>query len=355
MDESGCWLVADVGATQTRLALVEPDEEGFPIHERRSFPTREFSSLEAVIELFLEALEGPAINAACLAVAGPVRGGEATLTNGEWTVSSERVGARLHLADVLVVNDFHAVAASLPQLRDADLHPIGMPAVMTANPHSAKVVLGPGTGLGMAGLVLIDGQWQVIASEGGHAALAPVGELELEVARVLLARFGFVSWEHVLSGPGLENLYGAVSAVWGARGTTMSAADISARALDHEPVCHRTLELFCSMLGTAAGGLAYTFCAQGGVYLAGGILPRISQFLTASDFRERFEAVGGSSDYLRTLSTILVRSADAGLLGAAVALARHKRRGGKVNGARGDGRGARSGIRGSDAGDSDRV
>lgn len=322
MSESGCWLVADIGGTHTRLGLVQPDRERFPIVARRSFPTSEFPSLEAVIEHYLEAVELSAIDAACLAVAGPVRGAEASLTNVDWTVSSERVAAQLHLANVLIVNDFHAVAASLPLLRDVDLCPIGPVSATDVSPEGAKAVIGPGTGLGMAGLVSIDGDWQVIPSEGGHAALAPVDELELEVTRALLARFGFVTWEHVLSGPGLENLYRAVSAIWGAADKSMTAADITARALDHEPVCHQTLELFCSMLGTASGGLAYTFCAEGGLYLAGGILPRISQFLAASHFRERFEAVGGSSDYLRTVSTVLVSTADVGLLGAAVALAR---------------------------------
>ena len=320
MSECGCWLVADVGGTETRLALVEPDAEGSPIGERRAFATGEFSSLEAVVEHYLDATGRPAIDAACLAVAGPVRGGEARLTNGRWTVSAEGVRARLQLADVLLVNDFHAVAASLPQLHGADLRSIGTPALMNAHPDCVKAVLGPGTGLGMAGLVPIDGKWRVIPSEGGHAAFAPVDELELEVARELLARFGFVTWEHVLSGPGLENLCEAVCSVWGAQGDRLDAPDITARALAHDPVCHQALELFCSILGTVAGSAAATFCAEGGVYLAGGILPRIPEFLAASHFRRRFEEATAALGCSGEIPTFLIMTADVGLLGAAAAL-----------------------------------
>jgi glucokinase len=150
-------------------------------------------------------------------------------------------------------------------------------------------------------------RWRVLPSEGGHGSFAPSDPLEAEVFALLLQQHGFVAWETVLCGPGLVNLYQAVCSVWGASAEALNAADITSRALTvDDPVCHQTLEMFCNLLGTAAGNLALTVCATGGVYLAGGILPRIGDFFAASQFRRRFEDRGPLSAYVKAIPTYLV-------------------------------------------------
>ncbi len=322
MSESGCWLVADVGGTHTRFALAETRGKEFRLDERREMLTADCVSFEEALSEYLACIGSCRLSKVCVAIAGPVSQGKASLTNGRWKVSATEIACQLGLEDALVVNDFYAVAAALTHLRAEDLKPIGVvDADVDARAGLRKVVLGPGTGFGVAALVAQAGEWRVIASEWGHAALAPTDALELEVLQILLDRFSYVTWEHALSGPGLENLYQAVSVAWGAQDGGLKAPEITARALAHDPVCHQTLELFCSMLGTAAGSAASTFCAEGGVYLAGGILPRIPEFLAASHFRERFEAATAMLDCLAGIPTHLVMSTDVGLLGAAVALA----------------------------------
>ncbi len=164
------------------------------------------------------------------------------------------------------------------------------------------------------------GGWRVLPSEGGHGNLAATDPLELEILGLLQNAHAFVGWETVLCGPGLVNLYQAVCAVWGAPATARSASEITAAAIDvADPVCHQTLEIFCNFLGSAAGNLALTVCATGGVYLAGGILPRIGDLLAGSQFRRRFEARGPLSGYVQSIPTWLVVEPDLGLLGAAAA------------------------------------
>jgi glucokinase len=160
--------------------------------------------------------------------------------------------------------------------------------------------------------------YRALPSEGGHGDLATTDPLEHEVYQHLAAALGFVSWESVLSGPGLLNLYRAVCLVWGTVPRLRAPEAITLAAVDAaDPVCHQTLEIFCSLLGAAAGNLAVTVCAEGGVYLCGGIVPKIVDFLAGSRFRRRFESRGPMTDYTREIATVVVRSADLGLLGAA--------------------------------------
>jgi glucokinase len=217
---------------------------------------------------------------------------------------------------VRVINDFTAVGHALPDLEPAVLRGVGP----ELSGLGTKAAIGPGTGLGMGFVVPDRDGWRVLPSEGGHAALAPFDLLESEVLGVLHRQHEFVGWETVLCGPGLVNLYGAVCEVWGCPAELTEARDITARAVSIEqPVCHQTLEMFCSLLGNAAGDLALTVCATGGVYLAGGILPQIADFLCASQFRRRFETRGPLSWYVKRIPTWLVLEAQLGLRGAAAA------------------------------------
>ena len=294
---------ADVGATNARLRVVE---DGNTVWRSAQLTANHRDG----VELLREALAGTAVDVLCVAVAGPVADGAARLTNGSLRFDEGEIQAALGVPQVLVVNDLVALAAQAPHIEDAGLLPLGEP----ARRPGACAVLAPGTGLGMA---MVTAQGQVLPSEGGHAPFAPASPLEQEVLGVLAADLGYVCWEDVLSGPGLRNLYGALCRVWGAGADDLTAGDITDRGLAlQDPVCRQTLETYCAILGSAAGALCVTCCAEGGLYLGGGLPPRLAGLLPGSAFRRRFEERGRMSAYVRKVATLLVKDDAAGLLGA---------------------------------------
>ena len=294
---------ADVGATNARLRVVE---DGNTVWRSAQLTANHADG----VELLQEALAGTAVDVLCVAVAGPVADGAARLTNGSLRFDEGEIQAALGVPQVLVVNDLVALAAQAPHIEDAGLLPLGEP----ARRPGACAVLAPGTGLGMA---MVTAQGQVLPSEGGHAPFAPESPLEQEVLGVLAADLGYVCWEDVLSGPGLRNLYGALCRIWGAGADDLTAGDITDRGLAlQDPVCRQTLETYCAILGSAAGALCVTCCAEGGLYLGGGLPPRLAGLLPGSAFRRRFEERGRMSAYVRKVATLLVKDDAAGLLGA---------------------------------------
>ena len=311
-------LAADIGATNARFALAERSTG--QVLARRDYPTAEISNAEDMVRRALADLrrdigcEAPA--AAALAIAGPVAHGYGRLTNGQQEFSAAELAQALS-CPVQLLNDFVAVAAAVTDA--APLLPIGS----LAQPQpGVRAVLGPGTGLGMAYLVPdSNGHYQALASEGGNADFAPVDELEQELLaitrRKLVGSDGTVSTEELVSGRGLPTLYAAVCELWGSPVQHSDAAAITAAAVDAEdPVCHQTLELFCGMLGSAAGNFALTVGARGGVFLAGGILPRIQSFFLSSAFRQRFEARGAMRTFNEQVPTFLLTLPDPGITGA---------------------------------------
>lgn len=305
-------LVGDIGGTNARLAVA--DAAGRLGH-LRNYPSSDYANGAVLVRQFLqdEAIVPP--SGCCIAIAGPVIVGRGRLTNGQAICDENELAAAIGDTRSLVINDFAAVGHALPALGANALRTIG-PQISAIG---TKAALGPGTGLGMGFVVPEGDRWRVLPSEGGHGTLAPSDPLEIEVLGLLLRHHRVVVWETVLCGPGLVNLYQAVCEVWGCSADAVTASDITARALVDDPVCHQTLEMFCNLLGTAAGNLALTVCATGGVYLAGGILPRIADFLGASQFRRRFEDRGPLSAYVKPIPTHLVLEPELGLLGAAAA------------------------------------
>lgn len=300
-------LVADIGATNARFALARGLE--LP-GEAAVLRTADWASAEALVRAALAELDG-APSSACLAIAGPVRGGHGAITNGVLAFDAAELTSRLGFP-VTLVNDFHALAAALPHLRD--LRPLGG----SAGGSGVRAVLGPGSGLGMGILIPRDGGWQVLASEGGHADMAPASPLELELLGLLQSELGHVCWESVLSGPGLVRLYRAVCLLWGAKPQDLDPAAVTRLGIDAaDPVCHQTLEVFCGLLGSAAGNLAITVCAHGGVYLGGGILPRMADFVAGSPLRRRFEERGAMTAMAREIPLYLILDPHPGLTGAA--------------------------------------
>ncbi|WP_313950754.1 glucokinase [Accumulibacter sp.] len=310
-------LVADIGGTRARFALL--DHQGSP-HLIRIMAVADFAGPVEAIQAYLRELGCSALRAAAIALAAPVHDEVIRLTNGSWTFSREEMKSRLGLSRLLLLNDFTALALSLPRLNANDLRQVGGG---TAVPLAAKAVLGPGTGLGVSGLLFNRGHWLALAGEGGHCTLAAADEREAAILALAWRELPHVSAERLLSGSGLPLLHRLVAEVDGrAAGEALTPAEIVSRALANGDVqCRAVLDTFCAMLGSMAGNLALTLGAQGGVYLGGGIIPRLGELFDRSHFRTRFEAKGRFAAYLATIPTYVMLSPTPALLGAAHALA----------------------------------
>jgi glucokinase len=256
-----------------------------------------------------------------LGVATAVTGDEVRFTNSHWAFSTEDLRRRLGVARLLVLNDFSALALSLPALAEHERRQVGGDAPV---PGAPIALIGPGTGLGVSGLLPTpDGRGYLpVGGEGGHATLGSFDVEEMQVLAHLHRRFGHVSAERALSGPGLENLYSALAAVRGVNVPSMAAAAVVEGALEREDVlCCAALAMFCSLLGNAAGNLALTLGARGGVYIGGGIVPRLGGWFDRTPFRERFEAKGRFRAYLQPIPAYVIQAeVSPALLGAARAL-----------------------------------
>jgi glucokinase len=300
------FLLADIGATNARFATATPAGLNDDVVRLR---TADYAEGIDLLEAAVAALGSPRLESACLAVAGPEAGGCIRMTNLDVSFDAAQARARLD-CPVTLVNDFAALSRALPRLRR--LRQIGG---LDAT-HDVKVVVGPGTGLGMGALVPLDGGWRVLASEGGHADLAPGSPLEVELLGLLQSAHGHVSWETVLCGAGLERLYRAVCALWGSEPAPLTAPQISERGVAaDDPVCHQTLEIFFALLGAAAGNLALTLCARGGVYLGGGILPAMVDFAEQSPLRRRFDERGQMARVVRDVPLYVILDAEPALVG----------------------------------------
>ena len=294
-------LMADIGATNTRCALV--DDQGHEIAPE-VFENADYTGVANVLNVYLDrrrASDHP--KRAALAVAAPILGDEVRMINIDWRFSQTELKESLGLNRLQVCNDFAAVAWSLPQLGPADLAQIGDG---DSVPRGAMATLGPGSGLGDAALVPASDSWAAMTGEGGHVSMpADTAEEEAVIGR-LRARFGHCSAERVLSGPGLVNLYVELAELAGRGRPTVTAEDVTNLARQGEPLARKTLGMFFAMLGTVAGNLALTTGARGGVYIAGGIVPRFVELFRRSEFRARFEAKGRYRDYLGAIPTFVI-------------------------------------------------
>ena len=298
-------LLGDIGATNAKFAVLSNGVLG-PV---KSFAVADFPRFVDVVDAFLDSDCRPlTVQEALLAVAGPVEDNRCVLTNCPWIFDAGELRTALGFAKIHLCNDFEATALSLPHLTAADLYPLGEGKAVRGAPMA---VLGPGTGLGVACLVPGSHGSTVVASEGGHVTMAAASRREDAIIDHLRRQFGHVSAERVISGAGLENLYRAVVTLDGVHAPTRDAAGITKAALDGDcPSARTALEVFCSMLGTVAGNVALTFGARGGVYIAGGIAPRITDFMARSEFRARFEHKGRLRTYVEAIpSSVIVHPA----------------------------------------------
>jgi glucokinase len=307
-------LVGDVGGTHARFAIATAIGDSFELGERADLMADRYPRLSAALAAYLETRSAAKPGGIVLAVAGPVTSGAVRFTNHDWNTSETEL-AGLGFERAMLVNDFAALAFSAAALDPAKLRPIGPDLPAPAN--ETITVLGPGTGFGVSCLARFRGQTVPLATEGGHIGLAPGSDEEIGVVRILARKFGHVSVERVLSGPGLENIHRALAELHGAAVAPRAAEAIVAGAHAGDPACSASVDMFCALFGSVAGDFALAHGARGGVFLAGGIAPKIQDFLAAGAFRARFEAKGRMSDYVRAIPTRLILDPDAAFLGAA--------------------------------------
>ena len=299
-------LIADIGATNMRLALFDGDDR--VVGHVQIQASNQHSSIQEAIGAYLAEhlplAERRRVNAAAIAVAAPVTADWVTLTNHAWSFSINQLRGDLWLERLIVINDFTAIATAIPYLTTVDREQIGGGVALASAPIG---VIGPGSGLGVGALIPAADAWVPIAGEGGHVTLAPATSCESDVLNRLRDSFGHVSAERVLSGPGLVNLHQALMQTAGATPISYTPAQITDPSLcECDPYCREAVEMFCAILGTVAGNLALTIGAQGGIYIAGGIVPKLGKRFAQSQFRKRFEDKGRLQPYLARIPTYVI-------------------------------------------------
>ncbi len=311
-------LLGDIGGTNARFAWQA--QPGAAPSDVASYAGAQHDTLLSAIRHYLAEHGKQAPPDCAIGIANPIVGDRVQMTNHHWSFSISELRQQLGLQRLKVINDFTALALSLPALQPADLRPIGRGAAV---PGAPLAVLGPGTGLGVSGLLPAGhGRDMPINGEGGHVTLSACDDREAAVVDHLRHRFGHASAERALSGPGLVNLYDAACTLAGQPVQAMAPSDV----IDHaragtDPHCATALALFCNFLGDVAGNLALTLGARGGVYIGGGIAPRLVEEIRRSAFRERFESKGRFRDYLGAIPTLIIDATiSPALIGAARAL-----------------------------------
>jgi glucokinase len=309
-------LVGDVGGTHARFAIAETRGKQTRIRHAAVLNAADYPTGEAALEAYLKRLKGKRPQAAVIAAAGPIQKGKVSFTNNDgWGFSESRMAKKCGFAEVRLINDFTAQALAIDRLGAGDTRRIGPDVKGRADATAA--IMGPGTGFGAAALVRDGHTHAVLTGEGGHSAFAPEDEVEIEILRRLTARFGEVSVERLVSGPGLFNLYQALAAMADQPAGLTAPDQVTHAGLAGPGLARDALGRFCAILGSVAGNLALAMGAQGGVYISGGIAPDIFDFLAASDFRRRFETKDRMGDYLRAIPTRVVVQPHAALIGAA--------------------------------------
>lgn len=316
-------IVADIGGTNARFAIAQPAAGGgYELQCLKVVDCQQFAGFDAAFHHWIEGLDQPVPERACIAAAGPVdrtdAGGRVYMTNLGWSICAESLRKEFGLKHLELINDFAALALSLPKLGGDDYRVLrDVPRVEGAQ----MAVLGPGTGLGVAGLAVEDGRYHVLAGEGGHANLAPANERDLQLLQILMRQRQPVFNEWVLSGNGLVNLYRAVCELNGKPAEDLTPPDIGSRGLDgSDPLCRETLIDFLNFLGSAAGDAALYIGARGGVFLGGGILPRIAELLPESQLEQRFLDKGRVEGWMQSVPLYALNAGFQALIGAAVQL-----------------------------------
>ena len=312
-------LIADIGGTFARFALeVAPHI----FEQSASLRCADFADFHAAVTAYLSGLTDVSpgdIRHAAVAIANPVSGDQVRMTNYHWQFSIEHMRERLHFDNLVVVNDFTALAMALPSLSPLQRRQLGGG---SAIPRSVVGLIGAGTGLGVSGLIPAGDGWIALGTEGGHTSFSPHDEREVAILQYAWRFFEHVSFERLLSGSGIELIFRALTDRAGLPERVLDAPEITRQALaGTDALCKETIDVFCAILGTAAANLAVSQGAFGGIYIGGGIVPRLGLYFDQSPFRARFEDKGRFTDYMKGIPSFVITATDATLVGAAVILA----------------------------------
>jgi glucokinase len=316
-------LAGDIGGTHARLAYFQSQNGHLTVVAEGVFPSRDHRGLDEIVSQFVKS-QSQSPDVACFGVAGPVRNGKVETSNLPWTVEASRLAGELHLPSALLINDLEANAWGIASLEEKDLIPLNR---VRRTPTGNQAVISAGTGLGEAGLYWNGKAYDIFASEGGHTDFAPRAELEIELLRYLTARFGHVSYERIVSGPGLVNVYHFFrdthrgdEPAWltedlakGDAAAAISRAAVSGKS----PLAEHALDLWISIYGAEAGNLALKLMATGGVYLGGGIAPKLVTKLAGSLFMQAFVSKGRMQPLLEAIPVRVITNDKIALFGAA--------------------------------------
>jgi glucokinase len=311
-----CRIVADIGGTNARFAIADEGAPGFS--RELTLRCDDFDSAGAAIRAYIAETGLPDPDVICLATAGPVVDQTVRFTNNHWTIDASELQREFGTERVRLMNDFEAIAYSIPFLTPADCLPVGLPDPRPiADTDFTVAVVGPGTGLGAVGLIRRGQELYPVVGEAGHVGFSPETRVQLDILTALRERYDRVSVERLVSGPGLENIYSALTRIHGEQRTQLKAAEIfEAAAGSDDPRAAETLQLFFETLGQFAGNLALTLGAQDGIFIGGGIVRRYPQLLENSGFRSGFESKGRHRSLMEQIPTQLITHPEPGLLGA---------------------------------------
>ena len=308
-------VVVDLGGTNIRLAVC--DLETAELSQLKEFACVEFATLDAALVHYFATLQGE-VKHLCLGIACPVEGDQVVMTNLSWEFSKLALKEKLKLESLYVINDYTAISLAVPFLSQEEKIQIGGG---EANADGVTAVFGPGTGLGVSHIVKVAGKWISLDGEGGHVSFTPNTREQADILFLLQAQFGHVSAERILSGQGLVNIYQSLCSLSKQQAVFKEPKEVSKAALDGScDIARRSLQVFCQVMGGFAGNLALNLDCTGGVYIAGGIVPRFVDFFQSSEFRSFFEEKGRFKDYLSAIPTYLITHDNPGLLGATVYL-----------------------------------
>ena len=316
-------ITGDIGGTNTRLAVYDLAEGSFIDGAIQIYPSTDHASLGEILKQFCGQYDG--IGAACFAVAGPVRNGRSEITNLPWIIDAAGIASTFGWRDVALLNDLEAIAWGIDALNDEDICTLN---AGNPDPEGNRAVIAAGTGLGEAGLCRAGGRWHPFASEGGHADFAPADAEQVRLLSWLSDRYGHVSWERVVSGTGLPDVHAwccerlqAPVPAWVAEAADPAATISEAALAGRDEACRDALDIFVRCYGAEAGNLGLKQMATGGVYLAGGIAPKLLDRLQQGDFMEAFFAKGRMGKLMQSMPVRVVTNGRVSLLGA-VAYAR---------------------------------
>lgn len=309
-------LLADIGGTNARFALEIAQNQ---IESIQVLACNNYNTIVDAVKAYLHEINNPCVKFGAFAIANPVVGDWMQMTNHHWAFSIETTRQALNLDTLLVVNDFIAQAYAITRMDSNDLVQIGG---TLHDVNAPKAIIGPGTGLGVSGLMPKgNGEYMAFAGEGGHVSFSPFDDTEVMIWEYAREIYGHVSAERFLSGSGLTLIHEALSNREGIKKPKMTPEEISQRALSGKSaLCRLTLDIFCAMLGTISSNLALTLGARSGVYLCGGIIPRFIDYFRTSPFRSRFEDKGRFDAYLATIPVYVVLAKYPGIRGVSVAL-----------------------------------